>query len=117
MKTVLIFIIIVLLTNIACRKSEIANDIPNCIYKEIAANKNNANWEIGSVEEYFFQNKIVYAFGPDGKIIADASTGIKEDNCNLLCNIGGFGGPSVNLCNGENFYQKAVYKRTIWKKK
>jgi hypothetical protein len=117
MKTVLIFALIVLLTIIACRKPEIARDIPNCIYLKIAANKNNHNWETGSVEEYLFQNKIVYAFGPDEKIIADGSTIIKEANCNQLCSIGGFGGPAVNLCNGENFYQTAILKRTVWKKK
>ena len=117
MKTVLIFALIVLLIIIACRKSEIARDIPNCIYREIAVNKSIPDWEISSVEEYIFQNKIVYAFVPDGKIIADGSTSIKDANCNQLCSIGGYGGPSVNLCNGENFYQKAVLKRTIWKKK
>jgi hypothetical protein len=117
MKTLIIFALIVLLIIIACRKSEIATGIPNCIYQEIAANKSNPNWETGSVVEYLFQNDTVYAFGPDEKIIADGSTIIKEANCNQLCSIGGFGGPAINLCNGENFYLTAILKRTIWKKK
>lgn len=85
MKTVLIFVLIVLLTIIACRKSEIARGIPNCIYQEIAANNGNRNWETGSVEEYLFQNKIVYAFSPDERIIADAASLIKNEDCSQLC--------------------------------
>jgi len=72
---------------------------------------------IGRVEEYLFQGKLVYAFQPDETKIADGSTTVKDADCNILCHIGGFGGPSVNLCNGENFFQLAVLKRTIWKKK
>ena len=117
MKTVLIFALVIVTAILACRKSGIAKDIPDCIYKEIASNEANHNWVIGSVEEYQFQNKIVYAFNPDEKIIADAATSIRNSNCNQLCYIGGFGGPSVNLCNGENFYQSAILKRIVWKKK
>ena len=72
---------------------------------------------IGRVEEYQFQNKLVYAFQPDEKKIADGATTIKDSDCNTICHIGGFGGPSVNRCNGENFFQLAVLKRTVWKKK
>jgi hypothetical protein len=72
---------------------------------------------VGQVDEFLFQNKLVYAFLPDGNIIADGSTVIKDANCTTLCNVGGFGGPQINQCNGENFYQQAVLQRTIWKKK
>ncbi len=118
MKTVVMAVVALFLTTIiSCRKSGMSKNIPACISSEIAANKNDPNWEIGSVEEYLFQNRVVYAFNPDGNIIADGSTTIKDSNCNALCYIGGFGGPTVNMCNGENFYQTATLRRTIWKKR
>lgn len=105
---------VTLLFSVSCNK-DIAEGIPGCIRREI--NRHGKNWETGSVDEYFFQNRLVYAFAPDGKIIADGSTEIKDENCNQLCTVGGFGGPQINQCNGENFFQNAVFKRNIWKKK
>ena len=107
---------ILLLVSISCRKPGIADNIPRCIYKEIAAHSNNSDWQTGSVHEYKFQSKLVYAFVPDGRIIADGSTVIKDADCNTLCSVGGFGGTQVNLCNGDNFFQTAVLIRTIWTK-
>jgi len=72
---------------------------------------------VGSVKEYEFQGKLVYAFEPDTRKIADGSTTIKDGNCNTLCNVGGFGGMAINQCNGGNFFKESVYKRTIWEKK
>ena len=108
-----------LLVTTACTKlkPDIASNIPECIQNEIEENFENSNWAIGSVEEYRFQFKTVYAFLPDEKIIADASTQIKDSDCQLLCQVGGFGGPGVNLCNGDNFYQSATLVRVIWKKR
>jgi hypothetical protein len=98
--------------------SQILLQIPaECIKNEIEENVENSNWAIGSVEEYRFQFKTVYAFLPDDKIIADASTQIKDSDCQLLCQVGGFGGPGVNICNGDNFYQSATLVRVIWKKR
>ena len=119
MKRTLLAAFGMLLIFATCRKSSygIASDTPRCIYDEIAYNQNNEDWMTGSVEEYQFQNKLVYAFQPDEKKIADGATTIKDADCNTICHVGGFGGPSINLCNGGNFFQLAVLKRTIWKKK
>ena len=109
---------LLLIFGLSCKASHgIAAGIPRCIYDEIAHNQQKEDWMIGRVEEYQFQNKLVYAFQPDEKKIADGATTIKDADCNIICHIGGFGGPSVNLCNGENFFQLAVLKRTVWKKK
>jgi len=119
MKGIILILFSMPLIFATCRKSAhgIASDTPRCIYDEIANNQKNDNWMVGSVEEYLFQNKMVYAFQPDEKKIADGATTVKDANCNTLCHVGGFGGPSINLCNGENFFQLAVLQRTIWKKK
>ena len=116
MKTVYLFIIASLLA-LSCKRPDIASNIPSCIYKEIAGNKGDPRWYTGDVKEYLFQGKTVYAFNPDTKIIADGATIIKDKNCNTLCSLGGFGGPKVNMCSGENFWEKAVLQRTIWVKK
>ena len=97
----------------SCNK-DIAPNTPGCIRRVI--NMQGKDWTTGNVDEYFFQNKLVYAFAPDVRIIADGSTEIKDENCNQICTVGGFGGPQINQCNGENFFQTAVFKRTIWKK-
>lgn len=111
----LIFISLFIIIS-GCEKASLPNDTPDCVKDAIIGNKNNEEWSVGSIEEYEFQGKTVYAFGPDTRRIADGSTEIYTSDCKRLCSVGGFGGPSVNLCNGENFFQKAVFKRTIWKK-
>ena len=108
------FIVVLLLVLQSCSKDNIATNTPACIRKEIKSH--DKNWKIGSIDEYLFQNRVVYAFAPDGRIIADSSTEIKDENCNQICTVGGFGGPQIKQCNGENFFQTAVFKRSIWKK-
>jgi hypothetical protein len=110
-------VIAFLLILTSCKKGDIAGDIPSCIRQQIVTGKMNPNWTVGSVEEFMFQNKIVYAFNPNTEKIADGASGIVDSDCNTLCSMGGFGGTQINLCNGDNFFQAAVFKRVIWKKK
>ena len=120
MKRFLFFVFsVALLVMTACskQKPDIASNTPECIKNEIEENFENSNWAIRSVEEYRFQFKTVYAFLPDEKIIADAATQIKDSDCQLMCEVGGFGGPGVNTCNGDNFYQTSTLVRIIWQKK
>jgi hypothetical protein len=117
MRSPALFILTGLILLGSCNKHfQIASGVPACISQEIKDNSKNPDWFIGSVEEYEFQGKLVYAFQPDTKRIKDGATTIKDDHCNTLCNVGGFGGPSVNLCNGDNFFKQSVLKRVIWKK-
>jgi len=115
MKTVLLFCFLGVI-NSACKKCALPSDIPACIKSAIDANKNNSDWEVGNVEEYSFQGKIVYAFNPDTRKIADGATTVQTSDCKNLCSVGGFGGPAINMCNGDNFFQKAVLLRKIWEK-
>ncbi len=100
----------------SCTKSSVANGIPQCIREMIAANKDNPKWEIGKVEEYEFQGQIVYSLNPDYRIITDGASSIVDANCNNICYVGGFAGPDNSLCKGENFFQKAVFRRMVWEK-
>jgi hypothetical protein len=103
--------------SLSCRKTDIASGIPHCIYKKINENKNNPNGELGSVDEYEFQGSLVYAFSPDGRIIADGASEIWNSSCQMICTVGGFAGPMMQLCNGEYFFPTATFKRNIWTKK
>ncbi|MCY7420977.1 MAG: hypothetical protein LH478_04450 [Chitinophagaceae bacterium] len=116
MKLVIYLLLAAPLLMTACKKSNIANGTPACIKNNIEANKNKTDWYVGSVEEYKYQGKLVYAFNPENKVIADGATSILTSECTPLCQVGGFGGPAINLCNGENFFQKAVLVRKIWNK-
>jgi hypothetical protein len=106
-------IALILCSITGCKKKASPPGTPSCIEETIQSNKNNSNWPIGRISEYEYQGKLVYTFEPDQRI-ADASTRIYTDSCAPLCQVGGFGGPNVAMCNGENFYQKAVLKRIIW---
>lgn len=116
MKILSILLVAVTLLFASCKKDGIAANTPGCIKENIKVNKNREDWYVGNVEEYKFQGKLVYAFNPDNKVIADGSTTVLTSECNQICQVGGFGGPYINLCNGENFYQNAVLVRVIWSK-
>ncbi len=117
MKALLIIVFILAAFAYAgCEKSDFPPDIPPCIKDTINVYKNKPDWLIGNVEAYSFQGKIVYAFNPDNKRIADGQTYVVNSDCGIMCAVGGFGGPSINLCNGDNFFQKAVFIRKIWEK-
>lgn len=109
---------LLLITIIAgCKKNDIAGDVPSCIRTEIENIKDDPDrYYIGKVSEYVFMGRNVYAFEPDDRVM-DAGTAIKDSACNTICSVGGFGGPDIMLCNGAKFYDNAVFKRDIWKKK
>lgn len=105
--------ILSLLICLSCKKDDgLPADIPGCIKLTIEAAKQDT-YGISDVTEYEYQGKIVYALTPS-TLIADASTPIYDQTCKQICSVGGFGGPAINQCNGENFFQKAIKKRVIW---
>jgi hypothetical protein len=117
MKRFLIPFLPVVLIVTSCHNPEIASGVPSCIYTDINQISKDPQSFVGSVKEYQFQGKVVYAFEPDTKRIADGTTAIKDAECKTLCHVGGFAGPANNQCIGGNFFKDAVYKRTIWEKK
>src|SRR5437870_5428507 len=112
-KMKLIGFIIILLSAGSCHSMKIQHTSKSCIEQYIDSNKNKIDWPVGYVDEYEFQGKLVYAFGPPSNY-ADFTTQIKTSDCKDLCSIGGFAGPRNSNCNGENFYKTAVLKRRVW---
>ena len=99
-----------------CKKEVVDFNAPPCINSTIQQNINTPDWEVGYIEEYQYQGKLVYAFQPDLRKIADGATDIFNDDCVKICSVGGFAGQAINQCNGENWYQKAVLVREVWRK-
>ena len=117
MKSFILLIVGTILLFSSCHNPEIATGVPSCIYQDINQSNKDPNWMVGSVKEYQFQGRMVYAYEPDTKRIADGTTMIKDGDCRQICNIGGFAGQANNQCLGGNFFKEAVYKRTIWERK
>src|SRR5687768_3382041 len=98
------FLILVLFaTMLSCATHKVVDQTPKCILDYINKYKNEANWHVGSVDEFEFQGKLVYAFNPS-KNLADGATFIKSSQCVDMCSVGGFAGLKNNQCNGDNFF-------------
>ena len=63
-----------------------------------------------NVKEYIFQGQTVFVFDI-GYCGADLSSGVVDNNCNLIGTLGGFLGNTK--INGEEF-SYAKYVRTVW---
>lgn len=96
-----------------CRKSCVSTVISDCIKNTIETNKNKEDWGVKAVEEYEYQGKLVYIFVPE-QIHADMQTEVTSSNCTPLCFLGGITGNQ--MCNGDEFYKKAVLIRKVWQK-
>ncbi len=98
----------------ACQRVRLnKNKVPVCIQSFIDSGKASDRWYVGNVEEYLYQGKLVYAFNPSRRL-ADGATFIKTSACKDLCSVGGFAGPRNKMCNGDDFFSKAKFKRRIW---
>ena len=115
MKGVLPIIIICcfLIVSSSCRKSCAEGKVPECITSTIESNKNSPEWGIETVDEYEFNGYLVYVFKP-GPHSADMFIQVLKDDCSEVCTLGGIMG--IETCQGEKFYRKATYTRTIWTK-
>lgn len=85
---------------------------PACLDNKISEFRKNAACNDPKVNEYSFQNTLVYVFDP-GTCGADMSSEVIDSNCQTIGHLGGITGNTK--INGEEF-SHAKFKRTIWKK-
>lgn len=83
-----------------------------CLGSQIRAFKKESLCDNASVQEFRFQQKLVYVFS-NGHCGADLTGKVIDDECNTLGMLGGIAGNL--MINGESF-ANASYTRTIWKK-
>jgi hypothetical protein len=96
----------------ACEKANDDFETSACIGKQIMTFKKESSCSNASVEEYRFQQKLVYVFSP-GNCGADLTARVLDSACNTLGILGGIQGNQI--INNEPF-GNAVLLRTVWKK-
>lgn len=92
---------------LACTKY----NAPSCINQHIRDfEKNQACDTKAHVKKYLFQEQEVYVFFP-GYCIADATSNVYDENCNVIGTLGGLTGNT--MVNGQDF-SNAKYLEKIW---
>jgi len=99
---------------LSCTKDMVDLTAPECVNETIDQSQHD-DYGFSAATTYLFQGNIVYVFTPSW-LLSDAATVIFDGNCNLLCSIDGYSGPTKNLCNGVNFYDNATKQKVIWSK-
>ncbi|SKB48042.1 DUF6970 domain-containing protein [Daejeonella lutea] len=86
--------------------------LPKCLEAKIKEYSTSSSCSDAKVDEYTFQGKTVYAFGP-GTCGADMTTEVMTADCTTLGRLGGIAGNTK--INGEEF-SNAKFVKTVWKK-
>jgi len=107
-------LIILLITLSGCEKLDFLIDIPDCIEKEIKEFKKSplACDSDAQVLRYDFQDSQVFVFKP-GNCGEDLPEKVYDNNCNLICTLGGFEANSI--CDSIDFDENATNKVLVWK--
>ncbi len=95
---------------IACTAQKPA--IPKCVEAKIREYNLSTACSDAKVDEYTFQGKTVYAFGP-GTCGADMTTEVMNADCTTMGYLGGIAGNTK--INGTEF-STAKFVKVIWKK-
>jgi hypothetical protein len=115
MKKTILLLLTCVLSITGCKTKQSTpqkQETPECILKKAEAFSKEACEKGGSVKEYAFQNKKVFAFD-HGSCGADMTTEVVDEHCKSLGFLGGFTG-NVKI-NGEDF-SNAVFTRVAWEK-
>jgi len=98
---------------ISCNKEEESSKvIPRCISNLITEFKKSASCNDSKVDQYRFQDQIVFVFDP-GTCGADMQASVIDFNCDSLGALGGIDGNTE--INGEDF-ANAQFIKTVWEK-
>lgn len=107
-------IITILLCSLSgCEKLDLKVEVPGCIEKKIKEFRDSKLTcdSDAQVLRFDFQGLQVYLFDP-GNCSPDMSENVYDQNCNLICKLGGYGGNT--MCNGEDFEDNASNSIIVW---
>ena len=93
-----------------CKKTD--RSLPACINAKITQFKHTVPCKDAKVDEYLFQNKLVYVFD-EGTCVRDGAALVYNQTCESIGYLGGFIGNTT--IQGVDFSEEAVFKRTVWK--
>ena len=96
-----------------CSKSDIGNDVQDCIDTRIITFKDNLICDKALVKQYLFQGQTVFVFD-NQECCCDHFSEVMDVDCNLIGNLGGFAG--LTKISGLDFYTNAKLIKIVWKK-
>lgn len=99
-------------TLFSCGKYDIAKNTPECIKGIIESLDKDSVCDNPKVDEYLFQNELVYVAG-ESFCGPDMQSIVYDEDCEIIGALGGIVGNSV--INGEKF-SNAEHQRIVWKK-
>lgn len=102
---------LLLATLSSCEKIDVPKGTPSCIKKQIREARSNDHSCHDMVYRYDYKGETVYLFTDDGNC-ADALTLIYDEDCKLICSMGGINGEGNGQC--PDFHQQATNKELIW---
>lgn len=107
-----IFGFILLLGAVVCFTacSDDTDELPACHEDKIEEFRAVACPGSGDLTTWEFRNRLVYCYAT-GTCISDAYAEIYDEDCNLLCTLGGIGG--LSLCEGVDWDSNAVRQGTV----
>lgn len=97
----------------SCENLDIPSDLPECIEDQIKSEVRNSKVRVpnkASVEAYLYNGEKVYIFNPGSGYADWLSTAYNQD-CEVICEFGGFAG--LNTC--PDFNETAESLGVIWK--
>ena len=113
MRSLLIILLSVFTLSVSCSKGNLFR--AKCINDRIQEMKD-ADCDDAKVEKWYFIGRSVYVFDPGScDTTANQTVSITDDNCVVICYMGGFAG-SPGHCDGSNSFEDPLMKITIWEK-
>jgi uncharacterized protein DUF6970 len=97
---------------LSCEDTGPINNVPKCIGSLIEEQSPSCGEDYKiDVDEYHFQNKIVYVF-EYADCCCDAQSPVLDSSCDTIGFLHGFVGNTE--INGEDFYDNATFLRRVW---
>ena len=109
MRIQLVLLLSLLLIGQSCTKENLFRSY--CINERLKEYKKD-NCPGASVKAYYYIGRKVYIFDPGPSCYKEPVT-VLDKSCKVICYVGGWG--ATPDCEGKNFYNKAIFKVTIWK--
>ncbi len=111
MKISFLVLLILVGSIVSCEDTGPINNVSKCIDSKIEMNPPDCGELYGtSVDEYWFQNELVYVFDYS-LCCCDFQSPLLSSSCDTLGYLGGLVGNSI--INGEGF-ENAEFLRTVW---
>ena len=112
MRIQILFLLAVFTIGLSCTKVDLYRSY--CINQRIKEYKKDHDCDGARISSWHYLGRTVYVFDPGTcAVVSDEPKSLFDKDCQLICYIGGWA--ATEECEGDKFYNKAIYKVTIWK--